>query len=127
VKSVGAILLLVLFFSPFILKIGVMTNWILQHDYIVEYLCVQKDEAVNTCNGRCHLNKNLEKIDKSSQQKKDDIIINFSKLEYNPFIVNDYIEFETISEILNCIPNTFFKDGVSQYIPHLDIPPPKFC
>jgi hypothetical protein len=30
-------------------------------------LCVQKDEVKNTCNGKCHLTKQLEKTEESSE------------------------------------------------------------
>lgn len=126
-KKVVSILLLLLFFSPFILKVCIVATWFLHYDYILENICVQKDEVVNTCNGKCHLSKNLQKVDESTSTSDKAPDFNTSKLEYNPFIANIDIELNALQANLLPIPNTYFIDGVSQFSPKLDIPPPRFC
>ena len=41
---------------------GPFIDWLVNYDYIVEELCVEKDEAVNDCCGSCVLTDNLEKV-----------------------------------------------------------------
>lgn len=36
-------------------------SFALNKAYIIKELCVQKDEAVNTCQGQCHLKKSIKK------------------------------------------------------------------
>lgn len=40
----------------------------LQQDYIVNNLCVQKDEVVNTCNGSCVLTNQLKAANKKQKE-----------------------------------------------------------
>lgn len=41
---------------------GPFIDWLVNYDYIVEELCVEKDEVVNDCCGSCVLTDNLEKV-----------------------------------------------------------------
>ena len=41
---------------------GPFIDWLVNYDYIVEELCVEKDETVNDCCGSCVLTDNLEKV-----------------------------------------------------------------
>ncbi len=41
---------------------GPFIDYLVNYDYIVEELCVEKDEVVNDCCGSCVLTDNLEKV-----------------------------------------------------------------
>ncbi|MFB6340080.1 hypothetical protein ACE01N_18745 [Saccharicrinis sp. FJH2] len=60
----------------------------MNHKYIVENLCEQRDLEVNTCNGCCHLKKEIKKVapepektDKSTPANRISI-----KLRFNDYI-----------------------------------------
>lgn len=38
-------------------------------DYIAKNVCVQKDNKINTCRGKCHLKKLLEEADKNESSQ----------------------------------------------------------
>jgi len=44
-------------------------EYMINRDFIVKNLCVEKDNPENTCNGKCYLHEQLNKI---SEQKNDD-------------------------------------------------------
>lgn len=39
----------------------------INYDFIVKFLCIQKDEPENLCHGSCHLKKNLEQNDENNK------------------------------------------------------------
>lgn len=39
----------------------------LNYEFIVKFLCIQKDEPENLCHGSCHLKKNLEQNDENKK------------------------------------------------------------
>lgn len=123
-KKLGAIFLLLLFFSPFILKVGIVASWFVHYDYILENICVQKDEEVNTCNGKCHLNKELQKVDESASSSEQAPDFNTSKLEYNPYINMGYFNLPTHNISVKKT-QAFVLKCKSQFEPNLDIPPPR--
>ncbi|MCB0509130.1 MAG: hypothetical protein H6579_02410 [Chitinophagales bacterium] len=69
-KKLTSILLVMVFISPFLFKAFVVVNWFVNKQYIVENLCVQKNEEVNTCKGACHLKANLEKVDAAQNENQ---------------------------------------------------------
>jgi hypothetical protein len=42
----------------------------IQQDYIVNNLCVQKDEVVNTCNGSCVLTNQLKEVEANQENSE---------------------------------------------------------
>ncbi len=50
---------------------GPFIDYLVNYDYIVEELCVEKDEVVNDCCGSCVLTDNLEKVvvDENTDEK----------------------------------------------------------
>lgn len=66
-RALAAIGLIGLLFSNVFLKSLVLIDFKIRQDVIVQTLCIQKDEVKNTCNGKCHLAKQLEKSEESSE------------------------------------------------------------
>lgn len=67
-RAFAAIGLIGLLFSNVFLKSFVLLDFKIHQEVISQTLCVQKDEMKNTCNGKCHLAKQLEKSDESSEE-----------------------------------------------------------
>lgn len=53
----------------------------IQKEFIVSEICIEKDKKVNTCQGRCHLNKVLDEINNESSDKDRSSNIQFEELE----------------------------------------------
>ncbi|KAB2908924.1 MAG: hypothetical protein LC102_08980 [Ignavibacteriales bacterium] len=72
-KTVAVILLPVVLFN-YIRIVGPFFDYMVNYDYIVSELCVQKDEEVNDCCGSCVLNDNVEKIvNEPEHEKKENL------------------------------------------------------
>lgn len=66
-RVVTAIALIILLFSNAFLKSAVLLDFKINQDFISQTFCVQKAEKENTCNGKCHLSKQLEKAENDSE------------------------------------------------------------
>ena len=62
-KRYLSIALLFCFLTPLFLKVGILTNYIIQYKFYVEVLCVNKNKPELKCNGKCHLAKELKTVD----------------------------------------------------------------
>jgi hypothetical protein len=60
--------LIILLFSNAFIKTAVLVDFKFHQTEIAETLCVQKEVENNTCSGKCHLAKQLEKSDESSEE-----------------------------------------------------------
>lgn len=60
-----AIALILIVTLPVMHKAIVITNYIVDYDYISQVLCINKEEPELQCNGKCHLNKELNKAESS--------------------------------------------------------------
>ena len=52
---------------PTLFQVAVVVDFEINRDYISRVLCEKRDEPVNTCNGTCHLAKELKKTEESEQ------------------------------------------------------------
>lgn len=74
----------------YLLSVNVPIIYYLEHqinfDYIVKYICEQKDEEENLCLGNCYLKKKLNKAestDKQSESRRIEIPDNTISPHYN--------------------------------------------
>jgi len=68
-KQVTTILLaLLIFLQPFS-KVWIYVSFTINQDSIAKTLCVKKEIKNNTCQGKCHLKKQLDKADKEEQNQ----------------------------------------------------------
>jgi hypothetical protein len=65
-----ATILLSVFLIQVLLPVFPWIEYYMNHTYIVENLCVQRNQEVNTCNGCCHLEKEIKKV--APQPEKSD-------------------------------------------------------
>jgi hypothetical protein len=102
-KRYLSIALLFCFLTPLFLKVGILSNYLVQYKYYVEVLCENKNKPELKCNGKCHLAKELKTVEEDPEKpelpqrfiyKTEDIFLvdhssNFisSELTYN---INSY-------------------------------------
>lgn len=48
-------------------------DWIFNNDFIVENYCENKDVEEFTCNGSCHLSKQINKVNEQTEPKESNI------------------------------------------------------
>ncbi|MGC3947860.1 MAG: hypothetical protein QM762_25690 [Chryseolinea sp.] len=63
ITSIGLVLLMSL---QCFYKLGVITYFTINREYIAEVLCVNKSEPIPLCQGSCFLKKNLDLADKAT-------------------------------------------------------------
>ena len=75
------ILALLIFLQPFS-KIWIVVSFKINQDSIAKTLCVKKEVKNNTCQGKCHLKKQLDKAneEEQKQREKKDEKDNYKKL-----------------------------------------------
>jgi len=62
------ILALLIFLQPFS-KIWIVVSFKINQDKIAKTLCVKKEIKNNSCQGKCHLKKQLDKADEEEQKQ----------------------------------------------------------
>lgn len=65
-KRVTAIVMIAVMSVQCFYKLGVITYFQLNREYIAEFLCINKEEPITMCYGQCFLKKNLDITDDSS-------------------------------------------------------------
>jgi hypothetical protein len=92
------IVLLVCFLSPIFFKVAILTDYVIQYRYYVEVLCDNKNKPELKCNGKCHLAKQLKKLDEDPvkpefpqkiQGETEDIYLKEQTSSLRLFIVNN--------------------------------------
>lgn len=100
-KIISFMLILALGFQC-LAKLGLITFYQLNKDYISKELCENKDKPKMHCEGKCFLKKNLDLADKAEQKSKEII----KQVEFPVFIQ------PVVSE--NSIPSITLSDTYSE-------------
>ena len=66
-KRVISIALILLMSAQSVYKLGVITYFQLNREFIVEVLCINKEQPITMCQGQCFLKKNLQQADDVAQ------------------------------------------------------------
>jgi hypothetical protein len=63
VKKVIAIVFILLLSAQYVFKLGIITYFETNREYIAEVLCVNKTKPITMCYGQCFLNRNLSVLE----------------------------------------------------------------
>jgi len=61
--------LVLVFFSSQLNGLFTFVDFKINQDYIAKFLCIDKEKPMSTCNGKCHLSKQLKKQEKKEQKE----------------------------------------------------------
>lgn len=90
VKKIASIALILLMSTQCFYKLGVITYFYLNRDYVAKVLCVNKERPVAMCKGQCYLKKHLALADQSNSH--DGTIPDAKQLiDFPVFLVSAYI------------------------------------
>ncbi len=85
-----SIVFLLLLHLPFIAKSVVFLHWKINQSEIIQNYCENKDKPEMACNGKCHLSKDLLKIDQpKSQDQTNALQLACFNFQFSPFILSD--------------------------------------
>ena len=97
-------------------------EYIINRDYIVKNLCVEKDNPANTCHGKCYLHEQLNKssvpVSNDRNDRENKISDNNMKEHLRPFS-DDLLVFPDES----AIDGHYFLPAITRYIPDIFVPP----
>ena len=54
-------------------KVFIVLDYQLRKDYIMEFLCINRDKLELQCEGKCHLKKELKKSEQSDKQANEKV------------------------------------------------------
>ena len=120
IKSLGIILLAVYCFNVFRIVIPLI-DYSVNFNYIVSQLCEQKDDLDNTCRGKCHLSKKLQKQTEKAEKSKSVVQLDFVKIPHQ-LLINLKLDEPNRSELLLYF--HFNTDLIQQLIRPV-LPPPR--
>lgn len=64
-----AIFLVLIMTLPSALKFAILVDFKINQDFIAKVLCINKEEPELQCNGKCHLKKQLDKVEPPVEDK----------------------------------------------------------
>ncbi len=118
VKSVGAIILIVLLSLQSFSKIWIYISFKISQRYIAKTLCIKRTIANNTCQGKCHLRKQLEKEDQDEQKQmpgskeKPEVPFCKTKSLTTSFIAAEFLEKRSFHQFKTPLYFTSFISGI---------------
>jgi hypothetical protein len=94
VKKITSIALILLMSVQCFYKLGVITYFHLNREYIADVFCVNKEKPITMCYGQCFLQKNLDLADRSSS---DDGALPLGKqvVDFPVFLISENNYFST--------------------------------
>lgn len=100
--------IVIILIAVYLLSINAYLVFYAEHqlnlDYIVKYICEQKDEEENLCMGNCYLKKNLAKSD-TQQNKAENSTLQIPNVNISPHFNNvNKISFKQIESHSNYYP-----------------------
>lgn len=115
-KIILLLFMMLYFFKPII----PLASYVIQYDYIVNELCVNKDDASKNCNGKCHLMKGVgEMSDKESNDYKFPV---FETIQFVVPIVS--VEFPHVTAASQTsVPDMYSNSYVSTSLDNTSPPP----
>ena len=93
-KKLLAILLLFTISTQWIVKLGVITDWKINQEYIAKTSCVNRNKPQLECNGKCQLQKRLKELDSQTNSKETLPIQKLKLLEFENFVSNTSFKLE---------------------------------
>ncbi len=119
--------ILILILSAYWVKpIVPLVEYVLMKDYIVQNLCVEKDDPENCCQGMCHLEKEIEKNDdqpiNASQNNSKKYHSENDFKEFVKFGISFGGVFQSVSLIFSFHETTLFPD----FLTGIFVPPDQF-
>lgn len=86
-RKAVSILLIVLMSAQSLYKIGLVTYFEMNREYIASVLCINKKEPSKHCNGQCYLKKNLRE-----SETRDNAPVNpvREKIEFQVFVIEKF-------------------------------------
>ncbi|MBL6448249.1 hypothetical protein JMN32_18185 [Fulvivirga sp. 29W222] len=71
-----------------------MIDFKINQDFIAKVLCINKDEPITTCNGKCYLSKELKKAEEkedkqapTSKEQRQKVVYYYVKSSFNGLII----------------------------------------
>lgn len=116
VKRIFSSVLLIAYFSAINANLISWLEFNINYDFIIKFLCIEKDNEENLCQGSCYLKKNLEQNEEQNKPaEKQNREINSFSLSYhtenNQFISNKlfFNKFKSYSHTINNFISNFIE------------------
>ena len=83
---------------PLFVKLAVVTNYIVQYERYSNELCIYKDIAESSCNGKCQMMKELNQTESKSPSAPQLPEFKLKEQPFDFFQINDYINHPLIKQ-----------------------------
>lgn len=122
-KNSWAHIFIILYIAAMLRPVMPLANYLINQDYIAEFLCINKDKPELECNGKCYLEKQL----KEASEEKEKNLPAIAMEEY-PIGIIDFIIFlseKPIIETSTCDVQ-YYNNYKFSYLNQIFHPPNKF-
>ena len=114
-RSYIAVVLAITFIGITFQSAFIQISYDLNKGFIAQELCVNKDKPSLKCEGKCYLNKQLQKTQQKEQDRQgqeiNKPIITWSVADVNVSLLNLYeLQYNNVFAELVCTPSAFVKE-----------------
>lgn len=102
-KSVSILLILLMSFQS-VYKLGLVTYFEVNRDFIAKTLCINKAKPEKHCNGQCYLKRKLKKAE---EKEKTPASSTREKTDFQYFVIENF-EMSILGSTTDVIRNTLF-------------------
>lgn len=125
-KKAFAIILVILMTVQCFYKLGVITYFNLNREYIAKVLCINKEEPITMCYGQCFLKRNLVLPDQPVSDQSRAPKTTTQNVDFPAFLLSE------VQCAVNSTPesgeqNTFYKNTFSKAHTSIPFHPPTNC
>lgn len=108
-KQFVSIFFLLVIASQSLVKLAIVIDWKLHQTEITEALCENKDKPEMECNGKCHLEKQLEKVEEPTKEAdKKSAPSTLKNIETELFYPMTQIFYSPVNEYIGVINPTIY-------------------
>lgn len=68
-KNAFSILMITALMLPNLVKIGILIDFKINQDFIAEVLCINREEPMTMCSGKCYLSEELKKAEEQEEKQ----------------------------------------------------------
>ncbi len=119
-RTSWAHIFIILYIAAMLRPVMPLANYLINQDYIAEFLCINKDKPELECNGKCYLAKQLKEVSEEKEKNLPSI-----QMEEYPIGIIDFTVFlseKPFIEFLKCNSH-YFNNYKSSYLNQVFHPP----
>ena len=107
---------------PLFTRVSILINFKINQGFIAEILCIDREEPITTCQGKCYLTEQLKKTGEPEEKPSP---TTEQRIELVYYHANSFLDFDPLTDRYENNSNTVFQQDlyISSFITDIFRPP----